>query len=62
MKKSPKEITDAILSSLSRKNDPLAILIEAYLGVIIKNIKAEAVKEYIASQNNLKNTEYKPGY
>lgn len=50
MAKTPKEITEDILSSLSMKNDPLAVLIEAYLEVVIKQIKTEAIDEYIKNQ------------
>ncbi len=53
MVKNAQEITDDILKSLNKKNAPERILIEAYLEVIIKRIKDEAIKDYIANQDKV---------
>ncbi len=60
--KSPQEMTSDILKSLRKQDAPEAILIEAYLDVIIKRHRAEAVQEYIDSQNEKKDVEYKPSH
>ena len=62
MVKNAQEITDDILKSLNKKNAPERILIEAYLEVIIKRIKDEAVNEYIANQKKANDVEYKPSH
>jgi hypothetical protein len=49
--KSPQEMTSDILKSVNKKDAPEAILVETYLEVMIKRHKAEAVQEYIDSQN-----------
>jgi hypothetical protein len=49
--KTPQEITSDILKSLNKQDAPEAILLETYLGVIIKRHRAEAIQEYIDSQN-----------
>jgi hypothetical protein len=60
--KSPQEMTSDILKSLNKKGAPEAILIETYLEVIIKRHRAEAVLEYIDSQNEKQDIEYKPSH
>jgi hypothetical protein len=60
--KSPQEMTSDILKSLNKKDAPEAILLEAYLEVIIKRHRSEAVQEYIDSQNEKKDVEYKPSH
>ncbi len=60
--KSPQEMTSDILKSLRKEGAPEAILIETYLDVIIKRHRAEAVQEYIDSQNEKKDVEYKPSH
>jgi hypothetical protein len=60
--KSPQEMTSDILKSLNKKDAPEAILLETYLEVIIKRHRAEAVQEYIDSQNEKKDVEYKPSH
>lgn len=46
MPKTPKEMTNDILSALRMKDAPEAILVEAYLEAMIKQHRKEAVKEY----------------
>ena len=58
--KSPQEMTSDILKSLRKEGAPEAILIETYLDVIIKRHKAEAVQEYIDSQNSDAGIEFQP--
>ena len=58
--KSPQEMTSDILKSLRKEGAPEAILIETYLDVIIKRHKAEAVQEYIDSQNSDADIEFQP--
>jgi hypothetical protein len=60
--KSPQEMTSDILKSLNKKDAPEAILLETYLEVIIKRHRSEAVQEYIDSQNEKKDVEYKPSH
>jgi hypothetical protein len=60
--KSPQEITSDILKSLNKQGAPEAILLETYLEVIIKRHRAEAVLEYIDSQNEKQDIEYKPSH
>lgn len=60
--KSPQEMTSDILKSLNKQNAPEAILLETYLEVIIKRHRAEAVQEYIDSQNEKPDVEYKPSH
>jgi hypothetical protein len=60
--KSPQEMTSDILKSLRKEGAPEAILIETYLDVIIKRHRSEAVQEYIDSQNEKKDVEYKPSH
>ena len=60
--KSPQEMTSDILKSLNKKDAPEAILLETYLEVIIKRHRAETVQEYIDSQNEKKDVEYKPSH
>jgi hypothetical protein len=60
--KSPQEMTSDILKSLNKQGAPEAILIETYLEVIIKRHRAEAVLEYIDSQNEKQDIEYKPSH
>ena len=49
--KSPQEMTSDILKSLNKRDAPEAILLEFYLEIIIKRHRAEAIQEYIDSQN-----------
>jgi hypothetical protein len=58
--KSPQEMTSDILKSLRKEGAPEAVLIETYLDVIIKRHKAEAVQEYIDSQNSDPCIEFQP--
>ena len=51
MAKSPKEMADDILSSVGKKDAPEKILVEAYLEAMIKQHRAEAVKEHIDNEN-----------
>jgi len=60
--KSPQEITSDILKSLNKQGAPEAILIETYLEVIIRRHRAEAVLEYIDSQSEKQDIEYKPSH
>jgi hypothetical protein len=60
--KTPQEMTNDILKSLRKEGAPEAILIESYLDIIIKRHRAEAVQEYIDSQNEKKDVEYKPSH
>jgi hypothetical protein len=61
--RTPEEMTDDILSSMRMKDAPERVLIEAYLDVMIKKHRKEAVAEYIAEQNKPKdNIEYKPSH
>lgn len=60
--KSPQEMTSDILKSLNKQDAPEAILLETYLEVIIKRHRAEAVQEYIDSQKEKKDVEYKPSH
>ena len=60
--KSPQEMTSDILKSLRKEDAPEAILLETYLEVIIKRHRSEAVQEYIDSQNEKKDVEYKPSH
>jgi hypothetical protein len=60
--KSPQEMTSDILKSLRKEGAPEAILLETYLEVIIKRHRSEAVQEYIDSQNEKKDVEYKPSH
>jgi hypothetical protein len=58
--KSPQEMTSDILKALNKKDAPEAILLETYLEVIIKRHKAEAVQEYIDSQDSDPGIEFQP--
>jgi hypothetical protein len=60
--KSPQEMTSDILKSLRKEGAPEAILLETYLEVIIKRHRSEAVQEYIDSQTEKKDVEYKPSH
>lgn len=60
--KSPQEMTSDILKSLNKKEAPEAILLEAYLDIMIKRHRAEAVQEYIDSQSKKTDIEYKPSH
>lgn len=62
MAKNSEEMTNDILNSLRMKNAPESVILEAYLDVMIKQHRKEAVEEYIAEQKNKQNVEYKPGY
>jgi hypothetical protein len=55
-------MTSDILKSLNKQGAPEAILIETYLEVIIRRHRAEAVLEYIDSQNEKQDIEYKPSH
>jgi hypothetical protein len=61
--RTPEEMTDDILRSIRMKDAPERVLIEAYLDVMIKKHRKEAVTEYIAEQNKPKDDiEYKPSH
>jgi len=63
MTKTGTEMADDILSSMRMKNAPERVLIEAYIDIMIKQHRKEAVDEYIAEQNKPKDDiEYKPSH